>query len=91
MAVRRLDANPLLRPSDVKPTRDDLEVVCTLNPAAVRVDDEVLLIVRVGEQPADSPQQTERERAYCPRCGARSEAGDRYCALCGSALGGSRQ
>ena len=49
MPLKRLDANPLLRPTDVAPTRDDLDVLCTLNPAAVRVGDEVLLLVRVGE------------------------------------------
>ena len=48
--LRRLDANPLLTPDDVKPTRDDLEVLCTLNPAAVRHGDETLLLVRVGQR-----------------------------------------
>ena len=51
--MKRLDANPLLRPEDVKPTRPDLEVMCTLNPAAVRFGHEVLLLVRVGEKAAD--------------------------------------
>ncbi len=50
MTLKRLDANPLLTPSDVSPTRDDLEVLCTLNPAAVRFKDEILLLVRVGER-----------------------------------------
>lgn len=49
MPLKRLDANPLLRPTDVEPTRSDLEVLCTLNPAAVRFGEEVLLLVRVGE------------------------------------------
>ncbi len=53
MPLKRLDANPLLTPDDLTPTRDDLEVLCTLNPAAVRLDDgEILLLVRVGERPA---------------------------------------
>ena len=49
MPLRRLESNPLLTPDDVRPTREDLTVLCTLNPAAVRVGDEVLLLVRVGE------------------------------------------
>lgn len=53
MPLERLEANPLLRPDDVAPTRDDLEVFCTLNPAAVRVGGEILLLVRVGERAAD--------------------------------------
>jgi predicted GH43/DUF377 family glycosyl hydrolase len=49
MHMERLANNPLLTPADVKPTRDDLTVMCALNPAAVRFGDEVLLLVRVGE------------------------------------------
>ena len=48
--LERLSQNPLLTPDDVAPTRDDLEVLCTLNPAAVRFGDQVLLLVRVGER-----------------------------------------
>lgn len=51
MPLRRLDANPLLTPDDVKPTGPGLEVLCTLNPAAVRFGDEILLLVRVGQRP----------------------------------------
>ena len=47
--MQRLANNPLLTPSDLQPTRDDLTVMCTLNPAAVRFGDETLLLVRVGE------------------------------------------
>lgn len=54
MPLQRLKANPLLTPSDVKPTRDDLKVLCTLNPAAVRFDGQTLLLVRVGESAADT-------------------------------------
>jgi predicted GH43/DUF377 family glycosyl hydrolase len=50
--LKRLDENPLLTPEDLEPTRDDLEVFCTLNPAAVRFGDEILLLVRVGERVA---------------------------------------
>ncbi len=50
MKLKRLDTNPLLTPEDLAPTRDDLEVYCTLNPGAVRVGDETLLLVRVGER-----------------------------------------
>jgi len=53
--VERLRENPLLTPEDVAPTRGDLEVLCTLNPAAVRVGQEVLLLVRVGERAIPEP------------------------------------
>jgi predicted GH43/DUF377 family glycosyl hydrolase len=53
--LRRLDRNPLLTPDDLTPSRPDVEVMCTLNPAAVRFGDETLLLVRVGERaPAES-------------------------------------
>jgi predicted GH43/DUF377 family glycosyl hydrolase len=55
MAIRRFDSNPLLTPDDVEPTQEGLEIFCTLNPAAVRCGDEVLLLVRVGEKPIDEP------------------------------------
>ena len=53
MLLKRLRANPLLTPDDLRPTRDGLEVMCTLNPGAVRVGDETLLLVRVGERAPD--------------------------------------
>lgn len=49
--LERLAANPLIRPQDVAPSREDLEVYCVLNPGAVRVGDETLLLLRVGERP----------------------------------------
>ncbi len=51
--LERFPENPLLSPEDVSPTRDDLEVVCTMNPGAVRFGDETILLVRVGEKPPD--------------------------------------
>ena len=55
MALSRLNANPLLTPEDLAPTREPLRVLCTLNPAAVRFGGQVLLLVRVGEQPPGEP------------------------------------
>jgi predicted GH43/DUF377 family glycosyl hydrolase len=53
--LRRLDDNPLLTPEDARPTRQDLTVMCTLNPAAVRFGEEILLLVRVGEKAPQEP------------------------------------
>ena len=50
MPLTRLSANPLLSPDCLAPTRDDLEVLCTLNPAAVSHRGRTLLLVRVGER-----------------------------------------
>ncbi len=53
MAIPRLSTRLLLRPEDVTPSRDDFEVVGVFNPGAVRVDDEVVLLVRVAERPKE--------------------------------------
>ncbi len=50
----RMAANPLLRPSDVNPSRTDLEVECLLNPGAFRYRGRIGLLLRVGER---SPQE----------------------------------
>lgn len=48
--VRRLFQSCLLRPEDVRPSRDDLEVIGTFNPAATLLGDETVLLVRVAER-----------------------------------------
>jgi len=54
MIQRQYDAC-LLRPGDIKPSRDDMEVVGVFNPAAVAISngDEVVLLVRVAERPRE--------------------------------------
>ena len=53
MLLKRLYERLLLRPSDLKPSRDDFEVAGVFNPGAIRVDNEVTLLVRVAEQPRE--------------------------------------
>jgi beta-1,2-mannobiose phosphorylase / 1,2-beta-oligomannan phosphorylase len=53
--LRRIDANPILTPADLSATRPDLEVMCTLNPAAIRFGGQTLLLVRVGERAQPEP------------------------------------
>ena len=47
----RFENNPLVTPSDMKPTRDDFEVTCVLNPAVTRFGDAMILLMRVCERP----------------------------------------
>jgi len=49
--VLRYKHNPILIPSDIKPTRDDFEVVCTFNAGVARFGDETIMLVRVAERP----------------------------------------
>lgn len=47
----RFSENPLITPADIKPTRDDFEILCVLNPAVTQYNDEILLLLRVAERP----------------------------------------
>lgn len=47
---RRVGSGPLLSPSDVPPLQQGFEVQAVLNPAAARIGDEVVLLMRVAER-----------------------------------------
>ena len=49
----------MIRPEDVKPSRDDLTVVGTFNPGVAKLEDEVVLLVRIAERPR------EQRDGYC--------------------------
>src|SRR5882762_5958838 len=49
--IEKFTINPLVRPSGVKPSRPDFEVVCAFNPGATRYGDETLLMMRVAARP----------------------------------------
>ena len=53
MTIPRLSTRLLVRPGDIPPSRDDLEVVGVFNPGAVRAGEEVLLLARVAERPRE--------------------------------------
>jgi len=49
--IDRLQTHCLLRPEDIAPSQDDLEVVGVFNPGAVRFADEIAILARVAERP----------------------------------------
>lgn len=53
MTISRLSTRLLLRPGGLPASRSDFEVVGVFNPAAVLVDGEVVLLVRVAERPRE--------------------------------------
>jgi len=55
-SARRLFNKCLLRPSDFRPSQDDLEVIGAFNPGAIATAEGVVILVRVGEQPAERRQ-----------------------------------
>ncbi len=49
--VFRSPNNPIIKPEDVKPSRDDFEVIGVFNAGVARFKDEVVLLLRVAERP----------------------------------------
>lgn len=47
--MRRLQQSPLISPADIRPTKEELTVYCTINPAATKFRGQTILLVRVGE------------------------------------------
>lgn len=62
MAVLRASENPIIRPQDVRPSRDDFEVIGVFNAGVARYGDEVILLLRVAERPI----QEREEVTLCP-------------------------
>ena len=49
-----------LVPSQLTATRPDFEVVGVFNPAAIRIGEETVLLLRVAEAPRDVPARSRR-------------------------------
>ncbi len=54
MGVFRASENPIIRPADVRPSREDFEVIGVFNAGVARYGDEVILLLRVAERPIPS-------------------------------------
>lgn len=55
--ARRFETNPILRPSDVRPSREGLAVECLLNPGVFRWQGKTWLLLRVAERPIQTEGQ----------------------------------
>ena len=51
--VTRISSTCMLRPEDVTPSHDYLEVVGAFNPGAIAINNEVVLLVRIAERPKE--------------------------------------
>lgn len=49
--AKRFSQNPLLKPSDLKPGIEGMEITCLLNPGVFRYDGKIWLLLRVAERP----------------------------------------
>jgi len=54
LRVIRSSQNPLIEPKDVKPTRDDFEVIGVFNAGVARLGNEIILLLRVAERPINN-------------------------------------
>ena len=57
MAVFRASENPIISPDDVKPSREDFEVIGVFNAGVARHREEVILLLRVAERPVNEDMQ----------------------------------
>jgi len=53
MTIPRLSTEPLLTPDDVEPAYPGMKVIGVFNPGAVRVGNDVVLLIRVAESPVE--------------------------------------
>lgn len=67
--IRRLFNACLLRPEDVQPSHEELEVVGTFNPGAIAVGDETVILVRVAERPREQREGLTGLPRWDPRSG----------------------
>lgn len=56
--AQRFAGNPLLRPSDIRPGTEGMEVTCLLNPGAFRFAGRTWLLLRVAERPLQEAGKT---------------------------------
>ena len=56
--AQRFGENPILRPTDLRPSVAGMEVTCLLNPGVFRYQGKNWLLVRVAERPAQIPGKT---------------------------------
>jgi len=49
--AKRFEANPLLSPKDLVPSREGLEIACLLNPGVFTFQNKIWLLIRVAERP----------------------------------------
>jgi predicted GH43/DUF377 family glycosyl hydrolase len=56
--AKRFAENPILRPSDIRPSIERMKVECLLNPGVFRFNDRTWLLLRVAERPEQKPGRT---------------------------------
>lgn len=66
MKADRCPNNPIIRPQDVKPSREDFEIIGVLNAGVARLKDQIILLVRVAERPISRTPDVVLTAVYDP-------------------------
>ncbi len=66
MAISRSPYNPIISPEDVKPSREDFQVVCVFNAGVIRYKEKILLLMRVAEKPKNTDTSVELVPVFEP-------------------------
>jgi predicted GH43/DUF377 family glycosyl hydrolase len=64
VAVWRAPENPIIKPGEVPPSRQDFEVAGVFNAGVARYQDEVVLLLRVAERPIAQPNNAVLSPVY---------------------------
>jgi len=64
MKVFRSPQNPIIGPEDLKPSREDFELIGVLNAGVTRFNDQIILLVRVAERPINRNPDTVLTATY---------------------------
>jgi len=62
--VLRCPDNPIIKPKDIKPSRDDFEIIGVFNPGVACFGEEVILLLRVAERPIQIDPDVVRVAIY---------------------------
>ncbi|GGF93242.1 MULTISPECIES: BtaManbiosPhlase [Paenibacillus] len=64
MNIYRYEENPLITPADVRPHRDDFEVIGAFNAGVAEYNGEILLLLRVAERPISKDSMIVKAPVY---------------------------
>jgi beta-1,2-mannobiose phosphorylase / 1,2-beta-oligomannan phosphorylase len=66
MNVYRYEENPLVTPMDVKPHREDFEVIGAFNAGITTFNDDIIMLLRVAERPISDNPEIVKSPVYNP-------------------------
>ncbi len=64
MSVFRSANNPIIEPKDLKPSKDNFEIIGVFNAGVARFEDEIILLMRVAERPVGENPNTVPAAVY---------------------------